>query len=305
MQITGNGADSDNKTKAVLARTNLGLLMEAINTVADRRMVKRIYFEGNIHSYTYADDGASLYDVLNLYLGKRHLIRDKLILSMKNIDELEDYIEKTEDPQLGMLLSIVKEYGEEIPEIINDIKRIHVSDNEREKAELIFSTVHRSKGMEYDTVRLVNDFITEDKLEKLKEDEALDETGVEKLNEEINLLYVAITRAKSTLYIPADLVPVAAKCSAPIHVADDEEWYNSLCPPAKSSKPAKDKSYNVDEIRKKHENAYKPWAEKLDEELTVMYCGGKSIKEMAKHFGRNQGAIMSRIKKLELEEMYG
>ena len=155
IQITGKGNNNENKTRAVLARTNLGLLLEAINTVADRRMVKRIYFEGNIHSYTYADDGISLYDVLNLYTGKRHLIRDKLILSMKNTDELEEYIEKTEDPQLRMMLSIVKEYGEEMPEIINAIKQKYVSDNEREKAELIFSTVHRSKGMEYDTVSCV------------------------------------------------------------------------------------------------------------------------------------------------------
>ena len=36
--------------------------------------------------------------------------------------------------------------------------------NEREKAEIIFSTVHRCKGLEYDDVYLVNDFITEDKL---------------------------------------------------------------------------------------------------------------------------------------------
>ena len=31
----------------------------------------RHYFEGNINSYTYADDGASLYDILNLYNGKK------------------------------------------------------------------------------------------------------------------------------------------------------------------------------------------------------------------------------------------
>jgi superfamily I DNA/RNA helicase len=308
VQITGNGVSSDNKTRAVLARTNLGLLLEAIKTVADRRIVKRIYFEGNIHSYTYADDGASLYDVLNLYSGKRHLIRDKLILSMKNLDELEDYIEKTEDAQLGMLLSIVEEYGEEIPEIIKEIKEKHVGDHEREKAELIFSTVHRSKGMEYDTVRLVNDFITEEKLKKLTDsDTALYEVNNEKLNEEINMLYVAVTRAKNTLYIPCDIVPAAANCSAPIHVADDEQWYNSMSPPTKAppTKPVKDKAYNVEEVRKKHTNAYKPWTPESDDELTMMYCEDVSIKEMAKHFGRNQGSILSRIKKLELEEKYG
>lgn len=53
----------------------------------------------NINSYTYADEGASLYDVLNLYNGKRHLIKDSLIRAMKDINELENYIKETEDPQ--------------------------------------------------------------------------------------------------------------------------------------------------------------------------------------------------------------
>jgi len=32
---------------------------------------------------------------------------------------------------------------------------------------------------------------------------------------------------------------------------------------------------------------------------------GVNPKDMAKHFGRTRGAITSRIKKLELEELYG
>jgi ATP-dependent exoDNAse (exonuclease V) beta subunit len=211
---------------------------------------------------------------------------------MKNMDELEEYIEKTEDSQLGMILSIVREYGDEIPEIINDIKKIHVSDSERDKAEFIFSTVHRSKGMEYDTVRLVNDFITEAKLEKFANDPAFCEAGTEKLNEEINLLYVAVTRAKNVLYIPADLVPTAANHSDSIHIADDAEWYNSIAPP---KKPVRNKAYSANKVRKKHANAYKPWTPELDDELTVMYCGGKGTKEIAKHFERKQGAIMTRV----------
>lgn len=302
IEITGNGNNNDHKTKAVLARTNLGLLMEAINLLANQNMVKHIYFEGNFHSYTYADDGASLYDVLNLYTGKRHLIRDKLILFMKNLEELEDYIEKTEDNQLGMMVSIVREYGEEIPDIIREIKEKHVTDNDRGKAELIFSTVHRSKGMEYDTVRLVNDFITEAKLEKIANDPTVTEVSMDKLNEEINMLYVAITRAKNALYIPADLVPEDAICGYPIRVSNDEEWYNSIVPPAK---PVRKNTCKLDETRKKHANAYRPWTSEQDDELTVMYCENAGIKEMAKRFGRNEGAIMARIIKLELEEKYG
>lgn len=71
----------------------------------------------------------------------------------------------------------------------------------------------------------------------------------------------------------------------------------------KESKP--EKAYSVDEIRTKHKDAYKPWTPELDTELTTMFCEGINPKDIAKHFGRTRGAITSRIKKLELEELYG
>jgi hypothetical protein len=36
-----------------------------------------------------------------------------------------------------------------------------------------------------------------------------------------------------------------------------------------------------------------------------MYWEGVNIKDMAKHFGRTRGVILSRIRKLKLEELYG
>ena len=66
-----------------------------------------------------------------------------------------------------------------------------------------------------------------------------------------------------------------------------------------------EKAYSVDEVRTKHKGAYKPWTPELDIELTTMFCEGVNAKDMAKHFGRTRGAITSRIKKLELEELYG
>ncbi|MCK5519925.1 MAG: UvrD-helicase domain-containing protein, partial [Candidatus Marinimicrobia bacterium] len=164
VSIKGQGISKQDKTKAILARTNLGLLLKAIDLIVEKQKVKKIYFEGNIHSYTYADEGASLYDVLNLYNGKVGLIRDKLLKKMKDMSNLEDYIKQSDDVQLGMMVDIVKKYGNRLPGIIQSIKDKHV---DREKAEIIFSTVHRSKGMEYDSVEIVNDFISEEKLEKL------------------------------------------------------------------------------------------------------------------------------------------
>lgn len=313
--ITGKGSSKEHKTKAVLARTNLGLLLKAIEYVTEKKKVKHIYFEGNISSYTYADDGTSLYDVLNLYNGKHHLIKDKMIKTMKDIEELEDYIEKTEELQLGMMVEIVKEYGNEIPNIIKAIKEKHIENDEKEKAEMIFSTVHRCKGMEYDAIQLVNDFISEEKLEKLKEDKKK-ELHLPKLNEEINLLYVAVTRTRNSIHIPETLMPNEFPSSSQIHVIrvmteeEKEEQAKAAIKQQPSTKekfakPENGKAYSVDTIREKHKDAYRPWTDELDKELTVMFCEGVNIRDMMKHFGRTRGAISSRIRKLELEELYG
>lgn len=65
------------------------------------------------------------------------------------------------------------------------------------------------------------------------------------------------------------------------------------------------KSYSVTEIRKTHRNAYQPWTEDDDHRLELLYCEGKSFADLSQEFGRNRGAIRSRIKKLELKEKYG
>jgi len=311
--ITGKGKTTKTVTKATIGRTNLGLLLNAINYITDNRKVKHIYFEGNINSYTYADEGASLYDVLSLYNGSRDRIRDKLIGSMNTMDELEEYIESTEDAQLGMMMEIVNEYGNEIPRILKNLKDLHTGDEDRSKAEMIFSTVHRAKGMEYDTVHLVNDFISEQKLDRvIKEAEAEKQTPDKaKLNEEINLLYVAVTRTRHKLYVPDSLVPADLPASAHIIKLRKENNDNTFGQTSKViSEPKKkyiaktsavsstEKKYSVEKSREVNKDAYKPWTASQDDELIYLYESDNSFFDMAAHFGRTKGAIISRLRKL-------
>lgn len=300
LKIKGAGESDYKQTKAIIARTNLGLLLQAIDYVVERKSKKPIYFEGNIHSYTYADDGSSLYDVLNLFNGKRHLIRDELVKQMNRMEDLESYIEKTEDQQLGMMLEVVKEYGNEIPKILKAIKERHVDNNEKDKAEMIFSTVHRCKGMEYDSIELVNDFMNEERLERLFTEKGMPE----KLNEEINLLYVAITRARQEVKIPETLLPKNFKDCPEIKkvaVKDPKENKGFTPYPKEKSTSFKRKNNSLFQAEKKSQNraAYMPWTPTLDEELLELHNGGSSVKDLAEHFGRTKGAIWSRIEKLE------
>ncbi|RYY54125.1 MAG: ATP-dependent helicase [Chitinophagaceae bacterium] len=321
--ITGAGKGTAKKTKATIARTNLGLLLNAINFITDNPKARKIYFEGNISSYTYADDGTSLYDVLNLYNEKPDMIRDQMIKTMKDVDELEEYIEKTEDVQLSIMLDIVKEYENEIYDILKDLKGRHIDEKERANADMVFSTVHRAKGMEYDVVLLVNDFMTEAKLEKTKEEN--EQPDFKKLNEEVNLLYVAITRAKTKLLIPETLLPKnfpPATCIEPVAVKK-EITYEREQPvsgayqrpsgtnagkgktPGKSgswvkpagpgrSVPAKTLPGRSTQDTK---DAYQPWTTDLDKELRRLYQLDQPVSQIARDMNRTRGAIMARLKK--------
>ena len=289
--IKGLGHSKKRQSKAILARTNLGLLLNAINFITENRQVKNIYFEGNINSYTYADDGASLYDVLNLYNGKRAQIRDKLIKKMKSLSELEEYIEKTEDVQLGLMVEIVREYGNEIYGILKEIKDKHINNDDKDKAEVIFSTVHRCKGMEYDEVYIVNDFITEDKIEKLKSDPKA-VIDIAKLNEEINLLYVAITRAKNNVHIPESLLPIGFKTTKHIHIIKEEKKQEETVNPIFK----KDK-------KKRPKKSHQPWTGQSDRKLTKLYYQDKPIAEIATELDRTKGAILVRVRNLGLDDV--
>lgn len=229
---------------------------------------------------------------------------------MEDLDELEEYIEITEDVQLATMVEIVKEYGNEIPLIIRAINEKHVDKDDKEKAEMIFSTVHRCKGMEYDSIQLVNDFISENKLEKLKEDKKSEQSNVTKLNEEINLLYVAVTRAKNNIHIAETLIPKEFPKSPLIHImkvvseeVKEQQKTSFTLGKSKMKEINQENAYSVDEVRTSHKDAYKPWTTGLDDELTIMFCEGIHVKDLAKHFGRTRGAISSRIKKLELKEL--
>lgn len=302
--IVGSGTNTEINSKAIIARTNLGLLLKAIEFVTENKNVRDIYFEGNFNSYTYAEDGASLYDVLNLFNNQRRLIRDKLIREMQSMNELEDYISKTEDVELAMMVEIVKKYENDIPKILKSIKDKHIGNDDKSQAEMIFSTVHRCKGMEYDSIELADDFITEEKVQKSAIDLRKAKQSTTKLNEEINLLYVAITRTKNKLSIPFKFIPTSfqtAENSETIHILkSEEEHLNEEETPV--IEIASSKSYSVEEFRTRHADAYKPWTNDVDLELSELFINGTKIKELSAHFGRTSGAIRSRINKLNLRE---
>jgi hypothetical protein len=62
--------------------------------------------------------------------------------------------------------------------------------------------------------------------------------------------------------------------------------------------PVIEKKFSAEKNRAVNKDAYKPWTTSQDEELVFLYESDNSFYDMAEHFGRTKGAIISRLRKL-------
>ena len=58
--------------------------------------------------------------------------------------------------------------------------------------------------------------------------------------------------------------------------------------------------YSIYAAQQDNPNAYKPWSIEDNNELQRMWADGRSIADIADHFGRKQSSIIVRMKKLGL-----
>ncbi|GAB3740328.1 UvrD-helicase domain-containing protein [Spirosoma lituiforme] len=200
--------------QALIGRTNLQLVSAAIDLLCIQEVIGSVYFEGNFDTYTFMDNGAGLLDMVLLQQDRQREIKNPLLRSMGSLEELGDYIDQTGDGQMKTALELVLTYGDDLPHFIEQIRTAHLAQHFRPHADLIFSTVHRSKGLEYDQVTLCDDFIDQrkladyiDLLNQQQKAEAGGQPNRQPVNpgsilEEINMLYVGLTRTKQGLSLP-------------------------------------------------------------------------------------------------------
>ena len=58
--------------------------------------------------------------------------------------------------------------------------------------------------------------------------------------------------------------------------------------------------YSIYAAKQENPNAYEPWTEEADAELARLWSEGKSVADIADHFGRKNKSIITRLKKLVL-----
>lgn len=180
LQIEGKGTKTNIETSAVITRTNIGLFNEIMYCFNNKLKVKVI---GDLK-----DLFSALYTASNMkYDGDPTKRYHKYIASFGTWRELtanSQYI-----PELAKVVNILLTYPN-IHETITKMKSIIVEDGSED---LTITTCHKAKGLEFDKVTIAGDFIP-------GENTNLNDWLLTDQN--ANLFYVAVTRAKVELVYP-------------------------------------------------------------------------------------------------------
>lgn len=159
---------------AVLCRTNAGCIQVAMTMQAAGKKVAFAggkKFTAGIESFVRA--------AVNLMEGKN--VEHATLGLYKDWSEVLEAVENGEADDLGPMVRLIDKYS------TDDILAVCRSAARPEQADVMVSTAHKAKGLEWDRVRIHNDF-----LPPRNEDNTISKS-------EAMLIYVAVTRAKMVL----------------------------------------------------------------------------------------------------------
>uniref|UniRef100_A0A673AY96 F-box DNA helicase 1 n=1 Tax=Sphaeramia orbicularis TaxID=375764 RepID=A0A673AY96_9TELE len=192
---------------AILSRCNFTVFTEAVR-LTDINPQCRIHFVGGVR-------GIGLDKINDIWklmqkaqpgaqgANEQAICKDPLIRSFAKkmgFWGLKAYATQTEDRELEGKLSIVEKYRHRIPALVERFTMC--SEEDFLKADFILGTVHKAKGMEFDTVMVTDDFVkVPSSWHNVHHfpDFSFDP------EDEWNLLYVAVTRARTSLIITRNI----------------------------------------------------------------------------------------------------
>uniref|UniRef100_A0A8C3PA34 F-box DNA helicase 1 n=1 Tax=Chrysemys picta bellii TaxID=8478 RepID=A0A8C3PA34_CHRPI len=202
----GDVRGSTNGKTAFLSRGNLNVFENAVTITGGERPTK-IHLLGGPKNFGLD----KIHDIWKLLQPEEARVRLKLQIDDHFIKKwvekdgfqgLKNYAAKTEDRELEVKITIVEKYNVRIPELVARIKNSHVSNIAF--ADYVIGTVYKAKGLEFDTVLVADDFMkvpcARHNLQRLPH--FITDMSAE---DEWNLLYVAVTRAKKHLLMTKSL----------------------------------------------------------------------------------------------------
>lgn len=182
------------ENSAYIARYNSTLLRNCIEYI-------NMYSFGNVF---FAGGFASLrpdllLDLFNLKINNGSYIKDVMLSSFRDYEEFKEVVTELNDIEWLGRAKLVEEYGNKLPGLIKAIKQRETSNISL--ASKVYSTAHKSKGLEFNNVILAGDYY-QTPMEEARMPDKIYNRIKDSMNEELHVFYVAATRAKKTLNIP-------------------------------------------------------------------------------------------------------
>lgn len=173
--------------RTVLSRSNAGLFSEAVAV-----MGKNVHWVGGIENYKVD----LMLDAYHLWSNQAGRVVAPHLRQYRSWAQFESDTEASKDAEARMLKRLVDEHRHNMPRLVQSIKEN--AKPTAEGARLVLTTAHKSKGLEADHVVLGDDFnCLEDAMS-----EQMSSPGMPlspETAQEINLLYVVMTRARHRL----------------------------------------------------------------------------------------------------------
>ena len=199
-QVRGGRRVPPTSSKACIARGNASLYKRAA-LVAQQG--ETVCWVGGINGYRLD----LLQDIWQLKAGRRSEIKDRFVLNFHDYDALQGYADAQDERDLKAWIRVIESHSnmEAIPQEIALVRSCSVT--QPHATTLTLSTAHKSKGLEFGSVVLADDFPEAELANPLMYnresypqfwDEEGFKGGILLPVEEINLRYVAITRAEAS-----------------------------------------------------------------------------------------------------------
>ena len=181
---------------AFISRTNAAVFDKAHRATCSRIPVAYV---GGIHTYKF-EVGEDISRLQQFGPGD---VRNPFIASFKDFEELAEYAGAVNDRELNGWAKVVDGYGaRRFDAALRQIRAAALQYDSTDPAQrdaLVVVTAHRSKGLEFDRVELAENFIDmlDEETGQLRDFTDAPREAIE----EVNLLYVAATRARKQLAV--------------------------------------------------------------------------------------------------------
>ena len=151
--MSGNAAENGHPQLTLLAWNNSTLFTQIRGGSAST--VKRLFFVGGWKTF-YEQVTIPVLDLCHLHAGNHADIKDGFVRRYASLEKLRFVVKSQDSVDWMVKLEIYDVFGQSLPNLLNNVQAVFVDCDHQ--ADVIFSTVHKAKGLGWPCDLLLDDF---------------------------------------------------------------------------------------------------------------------------------------------------